>query len=88
VEPGLVRLGELVLLGRGTGRVAALQGVLLRLVRRRQLDHRGQDAGLAVGEVRATETASARWLALAGVLVGFRFLTKMLPALALVYLTT
>jgi 4-amino-4-deoxy-L-arabinose transferase-like glycosyltransferase len=41
-----------------------------------------------VGEVRATETASARWLALAGVLVGFRFLTKMLPALALVYLTT
>ncbi|GFJ89204.1 hypothetical protein Prum_028460 [Phytohabitans rumicis] len=42
--------------------------------------------------VRATERASARWLMLAGVAVGFGFLTKMLqaflvlPAFALVYL--
>ncbi|MFD1146772.1 ArnT family glycosyltransferase [Saccharothrix hoggarensis] len=42
--------------------------------------------------VRATETASARWLALAGVAVGFAFLAKMaqaflvLPAFGLVYL--
>jgi 4-amino-4-deoxy-L-arabinose transferase-like glycosyltransferase len=42
--------------------------------------------------LRATEKASARWLAGAGVLVGFAFLTKMLqaflvlPAFALVYL--
>ncbi|GGS31779.1 glycosyltransferase family 39 protein [Actinokineospora fastidiosa] len=42
--------------------------------------------------VRATEKGSGRWLALAGVAVGFGFLTKMLqamvvlPALALVYL--
>jgi len=42
--------------------------------------------------VRATEKASWKWLALAGVAIGFAFLTKMLqgflvlPALALVYL--
>ncbi len=42
--------------------------------------------------VRAVETASTRWLALVGVLVGFGFLTKMLqallvvPAFALTYL--
>ncbi|BCY07870.1 glycosyltransferase family 39 protein [Actinoplanes sp. L3-i22] len=42
--------------------------------------------------VRATEQASAKWLALTGVLLGFGFLTKMmqaflvLPAMALVYL--
>lgn len=42
--------------------------------------------------VRATETASPKWLMLAGVALGFGFLTKMLqaflilPALALVYL--
>ena len=42
--------------------------------------------------LRATEKASARWLAAAGALVGFAFLTKMLqaflvlPAFALVYL--
>ncbi|MDQ1660470.1 MAG: hypothetical protein QOJ68_450, partial [Blastococcus sp.] len=47
-------------------------------------------AGYAV--TRATEAASGRWLALAGVLVGLGFLTKMLqallvlPAFALVYL--
>ena len=47
-------------------------------------------AGYSV--VRATETASTRWLLLAGSLVGFGFLTKMLqavlvlPAFALVYL--
>ncbi|NMN99225.1 ArnT family glycosyltransferase [Antrihabitans stalactiti] len=42
--------------------------------------------------VRATESGSARWLALAGVAIGFGFLTKMmqaflvLPALGLVFL--
>jgi 4-amino-4-deoxy-L-arabinose transferase-like glycosyltransferase len=42
--------------------------------------------------VRATETASTRWIALAGCAIGFAFLTKMLqaflvvPALALVFL--
>src|SRR3954452_13499356 len=46
----------------------------------------------AYAVVRATETASTRWLALAGALVGLGFLSKMLqallvlPALALVYL--
>lgn len=46
----------------------------------------------AYATVRAVEVASARWLALAGALVGFGFLTKMLqaflvlPALALAYL--
>ncbi|HEY6748204.1 MAG TPA: glycosyltransferase family 39 protein, partial [Mycobacteriales bacterium] len=46
----------------------------------------------AYATVRATEKASARWLMLAGALVGFGFLTKMLqallvvPALGLVYL--
>jgi 4-amino-4-deoxy-L-arabinose transferase-like glycosyltransferase len=46
----------------------------------------------AYATVRATEKASARWLMLAGALVGFGFLTKMLqallvvPALAVVYL--
>src|SRR6185369_12624296 len=46
----------------------------------------------AYATVRAIETASTRWLALTGVLVGFGFLTKMLQALlvvpvfALVYL--
>ncbi|WP_435581892.1 ArnT family glycosyltransferase [Amycolatopsis thermoflava] len=46
----------------------------------------------AYGTVRATEKASGKWLALAGVAIGFAFLTKMmqaflvLPAFALVYL--
>src|SRR5689334_22251297 len=46
----------------------------------------------AYATVRALETASTRWLALVGVLVGFGFLTKMLqallvvPAFALAYL--
>jgi 4-amino-4-deoxy-L-arabinose transferase-like glycosyltransferase len=46
----------------------------------------------AYAVVRATETASTRWLALAGALVGLGFLAKMLqallvlPAFALVYL--
>jgi Dolichyl-phosphate-mannose-protein mannosyltransferase len=46
----------------------------------------------AYATTRATEHASAKWLALAGALVGFGFLTKMLqallvvPAFALVYL--
>ncbi|MBL7486647.1 glycosyltransferase family 39 protein [Frankia sp. AgB1.9] len=48
--------------------------------------------GAAYATLRAVERASARWLVLAGVLVGFGFLTKMLqaflivPVLALVYL--
>ncbi|WP_085066930.1 glycosyltransferase family 39 protein [Catenuloplanes japonicus] len=46
----------------------------------------------AYAVVRATETASLRWLALCGVAIGFAFLTKMLqgflvlPGFALVYL--
>ncbi|WP_281902138.1 glycosyltransferase family 39 protein [Phytohabitans aurantiacus] len=46
----------------------------------------------AYATVRAVEKASARWLALAGVFIGFAFLTKMLqallvvPAFALAYL--
>ena len=47
---GASGLGQLVLLGRRPGRVAELEGVLLRLLRRGQLDHRGQDAGLAVAD--------------------------------------
>ena len=45
----------------------------------------------AYGTVRAVETASRRWLVLAGVAIGFGFLTKMLqaflvlPALAVAY---
>ncbi|WP_045877141.1 glycosyltransferase family 39 protein [Pseudofrankia sp. DC12] len=48
--------------------------------------------GAAYATLRAVERASARWLVLAGVLVGFGFLTKMLqaflivPVLALAYL--
>jgi 4-amino-4-deoxy-L-arabinose transferase-like glycosyltransferase len=48
--------------------------------------------GAAYATVRATETASTRWLLLAGALLGFAFLTKMaqafvpLPALAAAYL--
>ncbi|MBL7516205.1 glycosyltransferase family 39 protein, partial [Frankia sp. CN4] len=48
--------------------------------------------GAAYAALRAVEGASGRWLALAGVLVGFAFLTKMMqaflivPVLALVYL--
>ncbi|MDT5243636.1 MAG: hypothetical protein QOD36_1012, partial [Mycobacterium sp.] len=34
--------------------------------------------------VRATETASTRWIALAGCAIGFAFLTKMLPAFLVV----
>ncbi len=48
--------------------------------------------GAAYAMLRALETASTRWLVVAGVLVGFGFLTKMLqaflvlPAFVLVYL--
>jgi 4-amino-4-deoxy-L-arabinose transferase-like glycosyltransferase len=48
--------------------------------------------GAAYATVRAIEKAGTRWLLLAGVLIGFAFLTKMLagfvvlPALALAYL--
>jgi 4-amino-4-deoxy-L-arabinose transferase-like glycosyltransferase len=50
--------------------------------------------GAAYAVVRACESASMRWLALAGALVGFAFLTKMLqaflvlPAFAAAYLAT
>ncbi|WP_422739970.1 ArnT family glycosyltransferase [Micromonospora sp. WMMD729] len=40
--------------------------------------------GGAYATVRAVETASTRWIVLAGVLVGFGFLTKMLQAFLLV----
>ncbi|MEV4388309.1 glycosyltransferase family 39 protein [Micromonospora sp. NPDC049580] len=40
--------------------------------------------GGAYATVRALETASTRWIVLAGVLVGFGFLTKMLQAFLLV----
>jgi 4-amino-4-deoxy-L-arabinose transferase-like glycosyltransferase len=49
-------------------------------------------SGAAYATVRAVEAARMRWLALAGVLLGFAFLTKMLqglivvPAFALAYL--
>ncbi|MEV6211700.1 glycosyltransferase family 39 protein [Kitasatospora sp. NPDC051914] len=48
----------------------------------------------AYGVVRATETASTRWLVFAGAMFGFGFLTKtlqaflVLPAFALIYLVT
>ncbi|MCU7825481.1 glycosyltransferase family 39 protein [Kitasatospora sp. DSM 101779] len=48
----------------------------------------------AYGLVRATETASTRWLVFVGVMFGFGFLTKtlqaflVLPAFAIVYLVT
>ncbi|MDX6255348.1 MAG: hypothetical protein QOJ11_1682 [Frankiales bacterium] len=48
--------------------------------------------GAAYATVRATEKASARWLLLTGVLIGFGFITKMMqaflvvPGFALVYL--
>ena len=45
---GRVRLGQRVLLGRRPGRLGELEGVLLRLVRRGQLDHRRQDARRAL----------------------------------------
>ena len=42
--PGRLRLGERLLLRRRPGGLDELEGVLLRLVRRRQLDHRRQAA--------------------------------------------
>ena len=48
--PRRVGLGEHVLLGRGAGRHEELEGVLLRLARRRQLDHGRQVAGLPLGD--------------------------------------
>ena len=44
-----VGLGQLVLLGGGAGRHEELEGLLLRLLRRLELHHRRQTAGLAVG---------------------------------------
>ena len=49
VGPGRVRLGQRVLLRGRAGHDEELEGLLLRLVRQRQLHHRGQDAGVAVG---------------------------------------
>ena len=45
-----VRLGQLLLLRRRPGRVGVVEGVLLRLLRRRERDHRRQDAAGAVAD--------------------------------------
>ena len=45
-----VRVRQLVLLGRGAGRIAELEGLSLRLPRCRQRHHRRQAAGLAVAD--------------------------------------
>ncbi len=45
-----VRLGEQLLLRGGAGRIGVVEGVLLRLLRRRELHHRRQDAALAVAD--------------------------------------
>ncbi|WP_185982446.1 hypothetical protein [Arthrobacter sp. KBS0703] len=50
MEPGRVRLGQRVLLGGGPGRLAGLDGVVLRLVRRRERHHGGQTACRAVDD--------------------------------------
>ena len=47
--PVALRVGQRLLLGRGAGRWGELEGVVLRLVRRRERDHRRQDARGAVG---------------------------------------
>ncbi len=46
---GAVGVGQLLLLRRRAGRHPELEGVLLRILRRRQLHHGGQAAGLVVG---------------------------------------
>ena len=48
--PRCVRVGQQLLLGRSAGRVEQLEGVLLRVFRRVQRDHRRQTAGVAVGD--------------------------------------
>ena len=48
--PRRVGLGQHVLLGGRAGGVCELEGVLLRLARCRQLDHRRQDARLPLGD--------------------------------------
>ncbi len=45
-----VRVGQLVLLGSRPGGIRVLEGVPLRLLGRRELDHRRQDADVAVGD--------------------------------------
>ena len=62
VGPRRVRLGELLLLRGRPGRVGLVEGVLLRLLRRRQLDHRRQaaDGAVADGPVGADLRALAR----------------------------
>src|SRR3990170_1302604 len=79
--------------------VAAV-GLLYATVRRTSGPAAGLIAGAALAlapaaaycVLRATETASTRWMALAGCVIGFAFLTKLLqaflvvPGLALVFL--
>ena len=50
VEPRRQRLGQQLLRRRGAGRLAELEGAAVRVQRRRQRDHRRQDAGGAVGD--------------------------------------
>ena len=57
--PRRVGLGQQLLLGRRAGRDEELEGVLLRLVRRRELHHRRQAAGVAVGDGRCRPGSSA-----------------------------
>ena len=53
------RLGQLVLLRRRAGRLRVVEGVLLRLQRRRQLDHRRQDPARRCGRWRCRCGSSA-----------------------------
>ncbi len=50
VEPRRLRLGERLLLRSSPGRLAGLDGLVLWLLRCRQRHHRGQAAGVAVGD--------------------------------------
>jgi 4-amino-4-deoxy-L-arabinose transferase-like glycosyltransferase len=106
VPQALMGVGAVALLHAAVRRVAGpgaglLAGAALALtpVTAEMFRYNNPDALLvlllvaaAYATVRATETASTRWLLLAGSLIGFAFLTKMgqaflpLPALALAYL--
>ena len=50
LEPRRLRLGERLLLRRGTGRLAELARDAIRILRCLERHHRGQDPGLAVGD--------------------------------------
>ena len=50
VGPGRLGVGEHLLLRSRAGRVGVVEGVLLRLLRRGELDHRRQDAPVAVAD--------------------------------------